>query len=121
MMRRDPFANDAAPFISKLIEIRAASADAAGRAALIDFLSQKSSNLQWLRALGDGLRRAGSSIERADSAHKFSAVFAKAAGTVRDAKASDVARLLALSTGRGHKRPERSIMSSNSRSAMALV
>jgi putative membrane-bound dehydrogenase-like protein len=96
MMHHDPFAKDAAPFIAKLIEIRAASADAAGKSALIDFVAQRSPNPAWLRALGDGLRRAGTTIEKADTGQKLAAVFAKAATTAADAKAGDAARLSAI-------------------------
>ena len=96
MKQQDHFAKDAAPFIAKIIEIRAASADPVGRVALIDFLSQGKPNIQWLRALGEGLRRAGSSIAKVDTENKLAAVFAKAADTVRDAKAADVVRVEAM-------------------------
>lgn len=57
----------AAPFIAQLIEIRAASQPAEDRTALIRFLTQGEPNPLWLRALGDGLRRAGTTIEKADT------------------------------------------------------
>ncbi len=96
-MTQDPvLEKKAAPFIAKLIEMRAASKAEGEAAQLIEFLAKHEPNPLWLRALGDGLRRRGSSIEKADSGHKLSAVFAKAAGTVRDAKAADAARIEAI-------------------------
>ncbi|MBC7365576.1 MAG: dehydrogenase, partial [Undibacterium sp.] len=52
-------AQAAAPFIAKLIKIRAAFSSPYDRAALINFIAQPGTNPLWLRALGDGLRRTG--------------------------------------------------------------
>ncbi len=85
---------DATPFVAKLIEIRAATKS--GVPDLIDFIAQRGANPLWLRALGDGLRRTGATIEKADSDHKLAAVFTKAATTAADAKAATAARLDAI-------------------------
>ncbi len=89
-------AKKAAPFVAKLIEIRAASKPTDGYASLIDFVSQPGTSPLWLRALGDGLRRAGLTIEQTDSGRKLSAVFTRAAATAADAKATPAARLEAI-------------------------
>ena len=89
-------AKAAAAFVAKLIEIRAASKPAGGHAALIDFVAQPGTTAGWLRALGEGLRRAGSSIEQADTGRKLAAVFTRAAATAADPKAAASARLEAI-------------------------
>jgi putative membrane-bound dehydrogenase-like protein len=86
----------AAPFIAKLIEMRAASKTAGESAALIDFIAKRDPNPLWLRALGEGLRRAGSSIEKADTEQKLAAIFTKAAATAADPTAANTARLAAI-------------------------
>jgi putative heme-binding domain-containing protein len=89
-------AKAAAPFVAKLVEILAASKPAGGYAALIDFVAQPGTSPLWLRALGDGLRHAGTSIAQADTAQKLTAVFTRAAATASDLKAPAPARLEAL-------------------------
>ncbi len=89
-------AKQAAPFIARLIEIRAASQPAEDRAALIRFIAQGDLDSRWLRALGDGLRRAGTTIAKADTEHKLAAVFSKAAATAADRNAPAAARLSAI-------------------------
>ncbi|MSU54116.1 MAG: c-type cytochrome, partial [Opitutaceae bacterium] len=89
-------ANAAAPFVAKLIEIRAALSSPADRAELIAFIAQPGTNPLWIRALGDGLRRSGTTITAADSSGKLSTVFTRAATTAADAKAPVAARLAAL-------------------------
>ncbi len=89
-------ARQAAPFVAKLIEIRAASKPAEGYASLIEFVSQPGTSPLWLRAFGDGLRRAGLAIEQIDTTKKLTAVFARAATTAADAKAAAAARLEAI-------------------------
>jgi putative heme-binding domain-containing protein len=84
-----------APVIAKLIEIRAASRPAEGFAPLIDFVA-RSANPLWLRALGEGLKRAGTSIDKADAQQKLAAVFTRAAATAADGKAAAAARLEAI-------------------------
>ena len=96
-MTRDlAVAKKSAAFVAKLLEIRAASKPAAGYAPLIEFVAQPGASPQWLRALGDGLRRAGSSIEQADSERKLAVVFTRAAVTLADSKATTPARLEAI-------------------------
>ncbi|HUR59888.1 MAG TPA: PVC-type heme-binding CxxCH protein [Opitutaceae bacterium] len=89
-------AKRAAPFVARLIEIRAAAKPADGHGALIDFVARPGTSPLWLRALGDGLRRAGTSIEQADTGRKLAAVFAGAAATAADARANAAARLEAI-------------------------
>jgi putative membrane-bound dehydrogenase-like protein len=89
-------AQKAAPFVAKLVEIRAASKPAGGYAALLDFVAQPGTSPLWLRALGDGLRRGGTTIASIDSAQKLSAVFTRAATTAADAKAAPAVRLEAI-------------------------
>ncbi len=89
-------AKKAAPFVAQLIEIRAASKPTEGYAALIDFVAQPGTNPLWLRALGAGLRRAGTTIAQADTAQKLTAVFTRAATTAADTTAAPAARLAAI-------------------------
>jgi len=63
---------------------------------LIDFVAQPGTSPLWLRALGDGLRRAGTSIEQADTGRKLASVFSRAGTTVADTKAAPAARLEAV-------------------------
>jgi putative membrane-bound dehydrogenase-like protein len=86
-------ARKAAPFVAKLIEIRAAAKPAEGYASLIDFVAQPGTHPLWLRALGDGLRRTNQTIEQVDSGKKLAAVFGRAATTTADVKATEAARL----------------------------
>jgi len=96
-MTRDPAqAKQAAAFVAKLIEIRAASKPAEGYGPLIDFVAQGEPNPLWLSALGQGLRRAGTSIDQADTRRKLAAVFNRAAHIAGDAKAATSARLEAI-------------------------
>jgi putative membrane-bound dehydrogenase-like protein len=96
-MTRDPaLAKKAAPFVARLIEIRAAAKPAEGYASLIDFVAQPGGSPLWFRALGEGLRRAGSSIEQADTGRKLAAVFARAASAAADSKLPAPARLEAI-------------------------
>jgi len=89
-------AQAAAPFVAKLIEIRAAASSEAERAALIDFVAQPGTNPLWLRALGEGLRRAHTTITVADAARKLTAVFTRAATTAATGQAALADRIAAL-------------------------
>lgn len=89
-------AQAAAPFVAKLIEIRAAFSSPADRADLIAFIAQPGTSPLWLRALGDGLRRSGTTITAADTSGKLSTVFTRAATAAADVKASVAARLAAV-------------------------
>jgi putative heme-binding domain-containing protein len=63
---------------------------------LIAFIAQPGTNPLWLRALGDGLRRSGTTITAADTSGKLSTVFTRAATAATDSRASTSARLAAL-------------------------
>jgi len=82
------------PLFARQIEIRAAWNDRIPE--LIDHIVERGASPLWLRALGDGLRRAGTTIEKADTQKKLSAVFAKAAATATDGNATPAARLGAI-------------------------
>ncbi len=88
-------AKKAAPFVARLIEIAAAARPAAS-ASLIDFLAQPGVSPQWLRAFGDGLKRAHRTITETDTGNKLSGVFSRAASTAAEAKATTPARLEAI-------------------------
>src|SRR5207247_2046489 len=89
----DPTAVKSAPaFVARLIEISAA-AKPAGAGALIDFIARSEADPLWLRALGDGLRRAGVTIEQVDREHKLATVFTRAATTAVDRQAAIPARV----------------------------
>ncbi len=83
-------------FVGKLISIHAAAKPTEGYGPLIDFVAQPGTLASWLKALGDGLKRAGSSIEQADTGRKLAAVFTRAAATAVDAGAKDSARVEAI-------------------------
>lgn len=89
-------ARQAEGFVGRLIAIHAASKPTEGYGPLIDFVSQPGTLASWLKALGDGLKRAGSSIEQADTGRKLAAVFTRAATTAADAGARESARLEAI-------------------------
>ncbi|MBI5769482.1 MAG: c-type cytochrome [Verrucomicrobia bacterium] len=89
-------AKKASGFIAKLIENRAAAKPAEGYAALIDFVARPGTSPAWLRALGDGLRRAGTTVEAADSGKKLSALLSSAAATAANRSAAPAARLDAI-------------------------
>ncbi len=89
-------ARQAAPFVARLVEIRAAAKPADGHAALIEFLAQPGTSPLWLRAFGDGLRRAGLTIGRADTGRRLDAVFTQAAATAADGRAVAADRLAAI-------------------------
>lgn len=61
-------------------------------AAVIGFVAKSSGDAALLRALGEGLKKAGSTLEKADAAHALAPMFAKAAATAADAKAGETAR-----------------------------
>jgi putative membrane-bound dehydrogenase-like protein len=89
-------AKKAAGFVAKLIEIRAASKPAEGYASLIDFVVRPGANPAWLRALSDGLRRAGTTVEAADTGRKLAALLSRAATTASNRAAAPAARLDAI-------------------------
>ena len=89
-------AQKAPAFVAKLIEIRAASKPAEGYASLIAFVAQPGASPLWFRALGEGLRRAGTTIDAADTSRQLAVVFTRAATTAADSKSPAAARLAAL-------------------------
>ena len=96
MTRDAALEKSAVPFIARLIEMRAASGAAGIAPALISFLAQRDPNPLWLSALGEGLHRAGTSIEKADGKQQLAAIFTRAATTAGDPQASETNRLSAL-------------------------
>ena len=54
-------------YLSKLLEICAASAEGAEREALLRFVASSGPKLEWVRALGAGFRKARTTLEKADS------------------------------------------------------
>lgn len=98
----DPFtknaelAKAAEPFVATLIELCAASSSPQERADLLRFLSSGAPNLVWIQALGAGLQRAGSSIEKADTEGRFTLLFSEAASTALDGNAALSPRLEAI-------------------------
>lgn len=96
LVKSPEIAKAALPFVAKLIEIRAASKPAEGYASLIEFVAQPGTSAQWLRALGEGLKQAGSSIEKADTEKKLAAMFSRSAAIAKDAKATESHRLEAI-------------------------
>ncbi|MEO6245833.1 MAG: PVC-type heme-binding CxxCH protein, partial [Opitutaceae bacterium] len=89
-------ARAAATFVAKLIEIRGASRSADGFVTLIDFVAQPGTSASWLRALGEGLKRAGTSIPEADAGRKLAAVFATASTIAAEPTATEPERLRAI-------------------------
>jgi putative membrane-bound dehydrogenase-like protein len=82
-------------FIAHLIEIRAA-AEPGDNTALIDFVANHAAKPTWLQALGDGLRRGGTTLEQADRQHRLRPVFTRAASVAPDRRAPLPARLDAI-------------------------
>ncbi|MBL9201314.1 MAG: c-type cytochrome, partial [Opitutaceae bacterium] len=83
-------------FVSKLIEVLAAANQESTNSMIIEFLTRPNTPPSWLRALGDGLRRSGSTIEQADTGKKLAAVLSRAAATLADTTAATPARLEAI-------------------------
>jgi putative membrane-bound dehydrogenase-like protein len=84
-----------ASMVDRLIFINAASAESAQRRELIEFVAA-TPRTSFLRALGEGLRRAGTTIEKADPDQLLAPVFIKAAGIAADPRATAVARVEAI-------------------------
>ena len=84
------------PFVAKLVEIRAASKFVDQDAALLAFVAQRDTDPLWLRALGEGLQRAGTSIEQVDTGHQLLAVFTQAAETALGKQNSTASRVSAI-------------------------
>jgi putative membrane-bound dehydrogenase-like protein len=54
-------------YVGRLLEVCAATAEAGERAALLKFVATGNPRLEWVRALGAGLKRAGTNLAKADS------------------------------------------------------
>jgi putative heme-binding domain-containing protein len=63
---------------------------------LISLVTTEPVNASWVKALGEGLRRAGSSLTKADSGARLASIVAKAAGTAANAKAGQTSRVEAI-------------------------
>lgn len=73
-----------------------AAAEGKDPAALIFLVTTEPVNASWVKALGEGLRRAGSSLTKADSGARLASIVAKAAGTAANAKAGQTSRVEAI-------------------------
>jgi putative membrane-bound dehydrogenase-like protein len=73
-----------------------AAAEGKDPAALISLVTTEPVNASWVKALGEGLRRAGSSLTKADSGARLASIVAKAAGTAANAKAGQTSRVEAI-------------------------
>ena len=83
-------------FLRKLVQVIGAKNDAKETTATLSQLAQGDVSASMIRAFAEGLKRAGSSIAKVDADKKLAAVFAKAADTVRDVKASEITRIEAI-------------------------
>jgi putative membrane-bound dehydrogenase-like protein len=90
------FVRNAASFMARLLEIRAASAAEIERGALIDFVALHEADPVWLEALGEGLRRGGTSLGEADRRNRFAPIFETAAEIAADTRGEVAARLEAI-------------------------
>ncbi len=83
--------------VETLIMLAAAEAkDDTARASLIDAVVAEPVKASWVKALGDGLRKSGSSLSKADKDGKVTAILAKSSGTAMNAQASQSSRLDAI-------------------------
>ncbi|MBE2282951.1 MAG: c-type cytochrome [Prosthecobacter sp.] len=81
-------------FAESLITL--AAAEGKDAAALITVVTTEPVKASWVKALGDGLRRAGSNLTKADNDGKLAAILAKAAETATNGLAGTSARLDAI-------------------------
>jgi len=81
-------------FAESLITL--AAAEGKDAAALIAVVTTEPVKANWVKALGDGLRRAGSNLTKADNDGKLAAILSKAAETASNAQASSSSRLDAI-------------------------
>jgi putative membrane-bound dehydrogenase-like protein len=66
-------------FVSRLLEMKAATAPAHERVSLIRWVSDQRADVAWIGALGGGFKRAGISLAKADEEGRLHAVFVRAA------------------------------------------
>ncbi len=83
-------------FLRQLVQVIGAKNDAVEISAVLSFVSQESPSAALVRALGDGLHRAGSSLAQADKEGRLKGIFAGAAATAADAMASESKRTQAI-------------------------
>lgn len=84
-------------FAESLILLAAANATTdAAQSTLIEAVAAKNARAGWVKALSDGLRRAGTTLEKADKAGKISAILSKAAETTANTEAKATDRLDAI-------------------------
>ncbi|WP_395719224.1 PVC-type heme-binding CxxCH protein [Prosthecobacter sp.] len=81
-------------FVESLIMLSAA--EAKDTDSLIAAVTQEPVKASWVKALGDGLRRSGSSLSKADNDGKLAAILTKAAQTAASAQAAASARIDAI-------------------------
>jgi putative membrane-bound dehydrogenase-like protein len=85
-----------AAFLAQLLQIIGAKNDAAEVAAVLKFITAGNASPVFVRALGDGLQRAGSSLAKADKEDRLKSVFTGATQTATDAKAAESSRVQAV-------------------------
>jgi putative heme-binding domain-containing protein len=83
-------------FLRQLIQIIGAKNDAAEVAAVLKFITAGNASPAFVRALGDGLQRAGSSLAKADTQGQLKSVFASAEKTATDTTATEANRTQAV-------------------------
>ncbi len=94
---RDDLSKLEPDFAKSLIMVAAANAKSEGeQMKIIAAVIQGPVNASWVKALGDGLRRAGSNLTKADNDGKLAAILAKASETAANAQASSSSRLDAI-------------------------
>lgn len=81
-------------FAESLITL--AAAETTDAASLITVVTTEPVKASWVKALGDGLRRRGSNLTKADKDGKLAAILAKAAETAAKPQASSSSRLEAI-------------------------
>ncbi|HEY6170583.1 MAG TPA: PVC-type heme-binding CxxCH protein, partial [Verrucomicrobiae bacterium] len=84
-------------FLRQLVQVIGAKNNGAEVAAVLSFATQGKLSAALVRALGDGLQRAGSSLAKADAEGKLKSVFASAVTTAADTTASESSRAQAVS------------------------
>jgi putative membrane-bound dehydrogenase-like protein len=84
-------------FLGQLVQIIGAKNDTKEVDAILSFITKGNASASLVRALGDGLQRAGSSLAKADKVGRLRSVFASAANTAPDANATESSRVQAVS------------------------
>jgi putative membrane-bound dehydrogenase-like protein len=87
---------DALAFQAQLVELKTATASAAARVEIIRELTDSPANHAVLKALGQGLIRGGSSIEKADVEKRFSPIFQKSSSDARNRELAADERIRAI-------------------------